>query len=179
MGPKKYARNTGKTDKEGKQNYDKYHNAFPGVGRFQKAAAKFARQNGFITTLLKRRRPLYDINNTGDSGRRAAAERAASNTPIQGSAADMVKKAALACKALIAKHKWPVRIVLLVHDEIIFEMPIAWAQANAKAIEQIKTAMETALPLIIPMKCSAEFEPRWGTSIDYSDLDDIVDDMAA
>lgn len=175
MGHKKYARNTGKSEKEGKANYDKYHKAFPGVKRFQEAAAKFAKKAGYITTLLKRRRPLYDINNTADRGRQAKAERAACNTPIQGSAADMVKKAALACKALIDKYKWPIRIVLLVHDEIIFEMPIAWAQSNEKAIAKLRNAMETALPLIIPMKCSAEFETRWGSSISYDDLDDTMD----
>jgi DNA polymerase-1 len=179
MGPGKYARNTGKTAKEGKANYDKYHNAFPGVARYQKAAAEFASTNGYITTLLGRRRTLYDINNSSDSGRRSAAERGAFNTPIQGSAADMAKKAALACQSLIDKHKWPVRIVLMVHDEIIFEMPIAWAQSHVKETDALIHAMENALPLIIPMKCSKVFESRWGEEIDEDDLDDLMDDIAA
>lgn len=180
MGPAKYARNTGKTAKEGKANYEKYHKAFPGVKRYQEAAAKFARKHGFITTLLGRQRPLYEINNTADSGRRSAAERAASNTPIQGSAADMAKKAALACQELIKKNKWPVRLVLMVHDEIIFEMPIAWAKKNTAATDAIIHAMENALPLhVVPMKCSKEFESRWGEKVDEDDLDDLLDDIAA
>lgn len=182
MGAKKYARNTGLTEKEGKENYGLYHKAFPRVKKFQEAAAAFARKTGYITTLLKRRRPLADINNTGDGGRRSKAERAACNTPIQGSAADMVKKAALACNALIRENNWPIRIVLIVHDEIIFEMPTDWAKHNDEAIQTLVRAMETALPLIVPMKCGVEFEPRWGSSVDYDDLEDDFedeDDLAA
>ncbi len=184
MGAAKYARNTGKSKKEGETNYRKYHDAFPGVKRFQEAAAKFARKNGFITTLLGRQRPLYEINNTADAGRRTAAERAAFNTPIQGSAADMAKKAAILCDELIQKNNWPVRIALIVHDEIIFEMPKAWAKKHKAETDLLVSTMETALPLettdgfLIPMKCSKEFESRWAERVDEDDLDDI-DEMVA
>ena len=179
MGPSKYARNTGKTAAQGKKDYQGYHDGFPGVKRYQDAQIAKAKRLGYVTTLLGRRRPLPFINMTSDGAARASAERAAMNTPIQGSAADMVKLAARNVARLLRERQWPVRIVILIHDEILFEMPITWAQQNHEAIKEITDTMCSALPLRVPMESSAILEPRWGTEMEVDDLDDFVEELAA
>ncbi len=179
MGPNKYARSTGKTLPEGKKDYAAYHAAYPRVGIYQKASIRFAKDHGYITTLTGRRRPLPFINSTSDGGQRSSAERAAMNTCIQGSAADMVKLAAIKVNALLLRRKWPVRIALMIHDEILFEMPIAWAKNNPEAIKEITDTMCAALPLLVPMESSATFEPIWGLEREIDDVDELLEDMAA
>jgi DNA polymerase-1 len=179
MGPAKYARSTGKSLADGKKDYAAYHETYPGVKRFQDEQISFTKNHGYITTLIGRRRPLPFIYATNDGGKKGSAERAAMNTPIQGSAADMVKLAALKVNRLLLKEKWPVRIVLLIHDEILFEMPIAWAKANPAAIKSITDTMCAALPLNVPMESSATFEERWGSEREIDDMDEILEDMAA
>ena len=176
MGPAKYSRNTGKSAKEGKQDFEAYHRAYPRVGVYQRAAIEFARENGYITTLLGRRRPLPFINSTSDNGLRSSAERAATNTCIQGSAADMVKIAAINVGRLIFKNKWPIQIVLLVHDEILYELPIEWAQQHPEAIQEITKTMCSALPLIVPMESSITWEPRWGSERELDEIEDWIAD---
>ena len=131
MKPQKYAKQFGIPLQEAKKNFQAYHDAFPGVKEFQDRAVAFTKKHGYITTLLGRERPLPFIR-CEDSGMQAAAERAAMNCPIQGSAADMIKRAVVDCRRLIRDEGWPVRIVLLVHDEILFTMPIEWAKAHSR-----------------------------------------------
>lgn len=178
LGPAKYARGTGKTLAEGKVDYAAYREAYPGIVKYQDAAKAYAKKNGYITTLLGRRRSLPFINSTSSSGEKASAERAAMNCPIQGSAADMVKKAALDVKALIDTNRLPIRLVLMIHDEIVFEMPAVWAKANPNWIKSITDTMCNALPLNVPMESSAVFESRWGTEMEIDDVDDLIADMA-
>jgi DNA polymerase-1 len=174
MAAPKYARQTGVPLKEAKANFDAYHTAFPGVETYQKEQMALARERGYTATLLGRRRPLPHIRDYEHRGLQAAAERASYNTPVQGSAGDMLKLAVRDCSRLIQKNNWPVQVWLLVHDEIIFEMPITWAKANPDAIREIITTMENALPLIVPNVSSATFEIRWGTAME---IDDIADDL--
>jgi DNA polymerase-1 len=178
MGHVKYARSMGIPTKQGKVNYDAYYKTLTRVKSYQDQAIKFAKLNGFIRTMLGRERPLPFINVVDSSGLQGKAERAAMNTPIQGSAADMVKLAALRVQDTIDECKWPMRIASIIHDEILFEVNEAWARANPDCIRDIQYTMETALPLRnVPMVCSADFERRWGESMDIDATDTILDDL--
>jgi DNA polymerase-1 len=167
----KYSRETGKSKKDGQQDFDAYHAAYPRVKVFQNACISFTKKYGYMTTLLGRRRYFPFINSTTDNGLRLDAERACFNEPIQGSAADMVKLAALKVDRLIQKHQWPIRIVLLIHDEILFDAPIVWMKTNPLALELIQTTMKTALPLKVPMETTATIEPRWGSEMTEEQLE--------
>lgn len=180
MRESKFARNAKIPLKEAKRLFATYHRMYPGVDAYAKRSIKFAKDHGYIVTLMGRERPLPHINNTQDAGRRMTAERAAQNQPIQGTAADATKIATLRVHRLIKKNQWPVRIVLLIHDEIVYEMPTLWAKKNPEAIREIISTMENALPLCVPMKSSATFESRWGTEYEIDDLEaDILDSLVA
>jgi DNA polymerase I-like protein with 3'-5' exonuclease and polymerase domains len=89
-----------------------------------------------------------------------------------------VKLAALRVQDTIDECKWPMRIASIIHDEILFEVNEAWARANPDCIRDIQYTMETALPLRnVPMVCSADFERRWGESMDIDATDTILDDL--
>ncbi len=149
-----YARKTGKTAAEGKADFNAYHSAYPGITAFHEKCKAFTRKHGYMTTLLGRRRYFPFINSTTENGLRSAAERGCLNVPEQGSGADQVKLAVLKAWKLISKNKWPIRIVLIVHDEVIYSLPKAWAKDNHEAIEEIKQTMCDALPLSVPVECS-------------------------
>jgi len=170
MGPGKYARTIGATEAQGKRDHGNYHRAYPGVNRLKARVIKYARKHGHIVTLLGHKRPLPNIL-SDDPVLRSKDERAAMNTPIQCGGAEMIKRAGINADALIKKNKWPTRIALYVHDEILFEMAIDWAKNNPQAIDALKNCIETAIPLIVPMKSSVTFETRWGSERDIDDID--------
>jgi DNA polymerase-1 len=116
-----------------------------------------ARRTGYAETILGRRRRILDIKSR-NGGRRAQAERLAVNTVIQGSAADLIKVAMLAIQRRIDADALPVRMVLQVHDELVFELPAAQAQTHAAWISK---AMTTALPLDVPLKVDVAYGPSW------------------
>jgi len=89
----------------------------------------------------------------------------------------MTKIAALKAMDLIEANNWPVRIALLVHDEIIFEAGARWAEEHLDCLHEIRHTLETALPLIVPMKSSMSLETRWGSEIDEDKLVDFLDEM--
>jgi DNA polymerase-1 len=167
----KYSRQTGKSKQDGQRDFEAYHNTYPRVKVFQDACIAFTKKHGFMTTLLGGRRYFPHINSTTETGLRLKAERASFNMPIQGSAAEMVKVAAVKVDQLIRKHGWPIRIVLVIHDEILFEMPVAWMKTNPLALELIQTTMKTALPLKVPMETTATIEPRWGSEMTEEQLE--------
>ena len=92
---------------------------------------------------------------------KAAAERIAVNTPVQGSAADIVKKAMLAVSEALAATASPARLLLQVHDELIFECPDDQATIDA-TIALIKDKMENAVKLNVPLRVSIEYGKNWG-----------------
>jgi DNA polymerase-1 len=179
LGPASYARGTGKTFKEGKADYNSYYASFPKVKEYQDSQVAFAREHGYSCTLLGRERPLPWINSSDMAGMRAAAERAAYNHPIQGTAADQVKKAAIDVSRLIKKNGWPISIRLIVHDEIIFELPVEFPKQHPEVIQAITDTMCSALPLIVPMESSATYEVRWADERELDDLDDLYDELNA
>ncbi|MHB9025087.1 MAG: DNA polymerase I [Armatimonadota bacterium] len=135
-----------------------YLTRFPRVAHYMEDIVARARRDGSVTTLLGRRRPLPDLNAAVPTIRQAA-ERTAINTPIQGSAADIMKLAMLRmAEALRAHPEMRARLLLQVHDELVLETPPAEVDAVA---EMVTTAMRTAYDLIVPMDVEVKIGPNW------------------
>jgi DNA polymerase-1 len=135
---------------------DAYFNTYSGVRDFIHKLIKQTEESGFVSTILGRRRYIQAINSPNKT-EKAAAERIAVNTPIQGSAADIVKTAMLKLdKALAGK---AAKLLLQVHDELIFECPKAEAEETARLIQH---EMENAVSLSVPLRVSVETGKRWG-----------------
>ena len=134
---------------------DKYFERHKGVKEFIDRTIKEAKENGFVTTMLGRIRPLPDINSP-NQGLRSFAERTAMNTPVQGTAADMIKLAMI--KAYQKTKDLKAKLILQVHDELVFELPEDEVSKVKKLVEE---AMETAIPLKIPVKVDIGVGSSW------------------
>ncbi|MBP7585030.1 MAG: DNA polymerase I [Spirochaetes bacterium] len=135
----------------------KHFEAYPGLDRYVKETVEFARANGYVKTLLGRRRPLPDI--TSDAKfRREGAERVAINTPIQGTSADMIKLAMIAIQRVLDKKRMGTMMILQVHDELVFEVPDA-EKADAEAL--VRREMERALELAVPVVVDIGWGKSW------------------
>jgi DNA polymerase-1 len=135
-----------------------YFNTYSGVRRFIEELIKKTEDCGYVSTILGRRRYIPAINSRNKT-EKAAAERIAVNTPIQGSAADIVKTAMLSLDKRLAVEKSKARLLLQVHDELILECP---KDAAAQTAELVKTEMEQAVTLSVPLMVSVETGSRWG-----------------
>jgi DNA polymerase-1 len=111
-----------------------------------------ARKNGYVTTLLGRRRSVPEID-AKDRTRREFAERMAINTPIQGTAADIIKLAMIECDRAIGENGLSALMLLQIHDELVFELPETELD---KTRPVIKAAMENALALDVPLVVNFE-----------------------
>ncbi|MDR3334655.1 MAG: DNA polymerase I [Treponema sp.] len=137
---------------------DAYFKTYAGIRQYLDELIKTAEETGYAYTILGRRRFIPTIKSPNKI-EKAAAERVAVNTPIQGSAADIVKTAMLNLdKRLNAEHS-PARLLLQVHDELILEVPEA---AAAAAAILVKEEMENAIVLNVPLRVSVETSRRWG-----------------
>ncbi|HET9952565.1 MAG TPA: DNA polymerase I [Candidatus Eisenbacteria bacterium] len=126
---------------------DEYKKTHAGVAAYMEEMLARARERGYAETMLHRRRPLPGLRDTHE-GRRAEAERAAINTPIQGSAADLIKVAMVKIDALTAERGLRSRLILQVHDELLFETDEEEIEILAPLVLE---AMEHALPLRVPL----------------------------
>ena len=136
---------------------EKYFQRHKGVKEFIDRTIKEAKENEYVTTLLGRKRPLPDINSP-HGGLRAAAERIAINTPVQGSAADMIKVAMVNVNNKLQKTNYKCKLILQVHDELVFECPKEEAESVKKIVE---AEMEKALPLKVPVKVDIGIGKNW------------------
>jgi len=139
---------------EAKALIQQYNERFPSVRDFTKAIVAEAKSKGFTTTLYGRRRYFPDIHAPKIMERKYA-ERQAMNAPIQGTAADMLKLAMLKCRDVLAGQ--PTRMLLNVHDELVFEL----REGDEDIIPILRTAMETALPLNVPVEVDAKIGYDW------------------
>lgn len=131
---------------------------FPGVAAYMEETVQRARRDGFVTSLLNRRRPVPDLRAAAPTVRQAA-ERAAINMPIQGSAADIMKLAMLHVRqALRAPSSPPAHLLLQVHDELVLETPAEAVQALSHLV---RTAMTEAYALIVPLEVEVKVGPNW------------------
>jgi DNA polymerase-1 len=135
-----------------------YFNTYSGVRQFIENTIKKTEQTGYVTTISGRRRYIPTIN-SHNKPEKSAAERIAVNTPIQGSAADIVKMAMLNLDKRLNAEKSNARLLLQVHDELILECPKDDAEQTSILI---KTEMEQAAALSIPLRVSVETGGRWG-----------------
>ncbi len=131
---------------------ERYFNLYRGVKQFMEDIVEQARKDGYVTTLLNRRRYLPEIN-TSNKMRREFAERAALNTPIQGTAADIIKLAMLRVDELLKREKSSCRMLLQIHDELVFELDPGELDDLEPAIRQ---TMEEALQLDVPLVVNME-----------------------
>lgn len=139
---------------------DNYFAQYSSVDSFIKETIQKAEQTGYVETIFGRRRPILAINSRNKI-EKSAAERIAVNTPVQGSAADIVKKAMLAVSAALEETSSPARLLLQVHDELIFECPDDKKTIDA-TIALIKDKMENAVKLNVPLRVSIEHGKNWG-----------------
>lgn len=125
----------------------KYFERFPTIRAFMENIVAEARARGGARTLLGRWRPIPDLKSKSPAARRAA-ERIAQNTPLQGAGADIIKLAMLKTAARIEREQWPVKMLLTVHDELVFEAPPELAeQAGAALQEEMRGAYQLSVPL--------------------------------
>lgn len=151
------SQNLGITRKEAKQFIDRYFEIFKGVKTYMEEIVQSAKQKGYVTTLLNRRRYLPEITSR-NFNRRSFAERTAMNTPIQGTAADIIKKAMVDMSERLKAEKLESKLLLQVHDELIFEVPESEIE---KLKEIVPDVMESALELSVPLKVDFEYGPTW------------------
>jgi DNA polymerase-1 len=128
------------------------------VDRFINQTIRQAEKMGYVETMMGRRRPLDRINSRNRT-EKMAAERVAVNSPIQGSAADIVKQAMIGVTRALADKRMASRLLLQVHDELIFEVPDGELE---QARELVKEKMERAVELSVPLRVSLEVGPTWG-----------------
>ena len=143
---------------EAKAYIDKYFNLHPGIRKYMKEIIAFAQQTGYVETLLGRRREIPEID-SNVLNIRLAAERTAINTPIQGTAADIIKMAMIEIDNNLAKISPETKMILQVHDELIFEVP---AEDIPKVAKFVKIAMENIYKLDVPITVNIEAGPNWG-----------------
>jgi DNA polymerase-1 len=127
---------------EAKEIIENYFNQYHGLKAYMDETVEFARKNGYVTTLLGRRRQLRDIN-SNSSLERSNAERIAINTPIQGSAADMIKIAMINIHDELKKGKFKSKMILQVHDELVFD-------AHKSELETIQPIIDEKMRTAIP-----------------------------
>ena len=139
---------------------EKYFAKYSGVRDFIAKTIKEAKENEAVTTLLGRRRPLPDLNSP-HGGLRQAAERMATNTPVQGSAADLIKVAMVKVYSELQTHKLRTKLIMQVHDELVFECP---KEELAAVQKMVRTEMEKALPLTVPVKVDLGWGADWAAA---------------
>lgn len=147
----------GITRKQAKAFIDDYLASFPGVKQYMSDIVKDAKAQGYVETLLHRRRYIPDITSR-NFNLRSFAERTAMNTPIQGSAADIIKLAMVKFSEKIKETKYHAKLLLQVHDELIFEIPKSEVEDFSKFVEEI---MEQALVVDVPLKVDSNYGATW------------------
>lgn len=142
---------------EAKEFINLYFNQYSGVKKYMDDTIDFCLENGYVETLKGRKRYIPDIHS---SNRQVVegAKRVAINTPIQGTSADMIKIAMIRIHERILKDKYKSRIIMQVHDELVFEVEKSEKQ---KFYEMAKKEMETALPLTVPILVEGKFGKNW------------------
>ena len=160
MGPYRLAQSTGITLGEAEEFIETYFQRLPGVKKYLDEIREFAKQNGFVQTLEGRRRyfPLLKSESGGDQAARARAEREAINAPIQGTAADIIKKAMIEVGQLIQVSMPNVRLLLQVHDELLFE---CFDGEVEELVQMVRPVMESAYKLSVPIKVDVNVGQNW------------------
>ena len=151
------ARDTGMSTEEARTFIDAYFRAYNRVREFLEGIKIQAREQGFVETLLHRRRYIQDIRSPNRMLRQAA-ERIAINMPVQGSAADIMKLAMIRLEGYLRAERLESRMILTVHDELVFEVPPG---ERERLIEAVPDLMATAYPMNVPVQVDLKLGPNW------------------
>jgi DNA polymerase-1 len=151
------SQNLGIPRKEAAEIIENYFAQFPGIKQYMADTMNFARENGYVTTLMGRRRYLRDINSANQTVR-GFAERNAINAPIQGSAADMIKIAMINIHRELKSQKLDTRMTMQVHDELVFDVPFHELEIVKPIImDNMKNAIKTTVPIIVEIGTGANW----------------------
>ncbi|HID24204.1 MAG TPA: DNA polymerase I, partial [Planctomycetaceae bacterium] len=150
---------------------DEYFARYAGVAQFLDALLEECRRSGYARTILGRRRPIRGIRAVRPQQRNMP-ERTAINTVIQGSAADLIKRAMIAVHRRIQQDALPGRMLLQIHDELVFEAP---REALREFIRTIQEEMESAMRLNVPLKVDVKVGENWLDLKSASDAGIVID----
>lgn len=151
------SQNIGISRAQAKKFIEKYFEIFPGVHDYMKQIVKTAKEQGYVETIFKRRRYLPQIKSS-NYNLRSFAERTAMNTPIQGSAADIIKVAMIRMQRTLAEKHLQAKMLLQVHDELIFEAPVSEIPILEELVPKI---MDSAVSLAVPLKVESAHGNTW------------------
>jgi DNA polymerase-1 len=151
------SRSIGTSQAEAKKFIDDYFARYSSIRKFMDSVIDAAKQAGFAETILHRRRKIMDLSSK-NAAKRAQAQRLAINTVIQGSAADLIKVAMINIQRKIEMEHLAVKLILQIHDELVFELPADEVEKHSKWIRQ---EMTTALKLDVPLKVDISYGPSW------------------
>ncbi|TVR69095.1 MAG: DNA polymerase I [Sphaerobacteraceae bacterium] len=152
------SRDTGMPRAEAQQFIDTYFERFPGVRSYLDNTIELAKDQGYISTLFGRRRYVGDIN-ASNFNRRTGAERIAINMPLQGTAADIMKIAMIRMQRELREKKFKARMILQVHDELLFEVPESEVKKLAAAVKDVmENVTELQVPLVTEVSVGANWE---------------------
>jgi DNA polymerase-1 len=157
MGPTRLARENDIALEEAKRFIEAYFATYPGVHRYTVECINKAREQGYVTTLLGRRRYLPELF-SDNPGMRVAAENMAINTPVQGSSADLIKLAMIHIRERLRREGLRAQMLLQVHDELVFEVPLSELEAVKSLVVE---AMEHAIQLDVPIKVDVGAGCNW------------------
>lgn len=143
---------------QGRRFIDAYFSSYPGIKDYVDGTIEQCRQDGYVASLKGRRRYLPEINSSNRSARQAA-ERAAVNMPVQGTAADIIKLAMLSVQARIDERDMKTRMILQVHDELVFETPVEEVDS---LVTLLRLEMPAAMELRVPLQVEVKAGPNWG-----------------
>jgi DNA polymerase-1 len=142
---------------EANQFIQSYFEKYPGIKQYLESTKQQARDKGYVQTLLGRRRPIPEINSANRQVREAA-ERMAINMPVQGTSADIIKVAMIKLYQEMNKRHMESKMLLQVHDELLFEMPSEELEEVRQLVPEI---MSTAIELSIPLKVDIKSGQNW------------------
>ena len=151
------ARGLGISQADARQFIDTYYARYPGIRGFMDECIAKVRSNGFAETILGRRRPIDELHSRNKQ-QVALGERLAVNTVVQGSAADLIKKAMIEIHRAIKDGNLPLHMLIQVHDELVFESPASEADAHAAIIRK---HMTTAIALKVPIVVDVGVGRNW------------------
>ena len=151
------AQQLGVSTKEASEFISKYFASYPKVRAFMTGVISEARANSYVQTLWGRRRYFKNLNDRNDNVRKAD-ERAACNAPLQGSAADLIKRAMIRLHADLQRRNLGAKLILQVHDELVFDVPIAEIEETKQAVIE---AMSLDQPLLVPLKVDVGIGKNW------------------
>ena len=156
-GPFRMSRELDISIQEGRELINRYFNTYPGIRKFIDDLLARARDEGYVSTLLGRRRKVPHLL-SGNQRLRSADERMAVNMPIQGTAAELIKIAMIRIHRHLVEEGYKSKMILQIHDELLFETP---EDEVDRLREMVVTEMEAAMELDVPLKVDWGFGPSW------------------